>query len=94
MSVKQRLIDKAEIYIVSAILAPLALGGFYAMMDARHEKVGEVKKSEVRLLKRELREKTTYQQLAPSDTYSAAREAEMLNLRDDIEELEKEIPKS
>jgi hypothetical protein len=91
MSVKERLVEKAEIYIVSAIMAPLALAGMWATLDARHEKKGAVAEVEIRELKREQRKLENYQRLSPNSEYSAAREAEISALEDEIEELEREL---
>ena len=49
---------------------------------------GEQRKMEIRSLKRAKRNLENYQRLAPNSEYSAAREAEIAALRDEIEELE------
>ena len=89
MSIKERLVDKAEIYIVSVVLAPLALAGFYALMDARHEPRGAVAEVEIRELTREKRKLETYLELSPRSEYTLSRRAEIRNLTDEIKELEK-----
>tara|TARA_A100001201_G_scaffold143757_1_gene147285 strand:+ start:25637 stop:25930 length:294 start_codon:yes stop_codon:yes gene_type:complete len=95
MNLKARIAEKFETYLlllVSVVLAPLALLGFYAHMDERHDSAGTAEeittKSEVRALKRERRKLETYLELSPRSEYTASRRAEIRALTDEIEELE------
>lgn len=103
MTVKARIVEKFETYLlllVSVVLAPAALIGFYAHMDARHDEKGssqiatqkaldEIRAVEIKELKREKRKLETYLELAPSDTYYLSRKAEIRALDDEIAELER-----
>ena len=95
MNIKQRVWEKLETYVlllVSVVLAPLALVGFYAHMDERHEAKGEAQAAvvelEIRELKREKRKLETYLELSPRSEYTESRKFEIRALADEIEELE------
>ena len=95
MNIKERIWDKFETYVllvISAVLAPLALLGFYSHMDERHEAKGEAQAAvvdlEIRELKRERRKLETYLDLSPRSEYTESRKFEIRALTDEIEELE------
>ena len=87
MDFRQRFRDKAEAYILGAVLLPLSVGGFYSLMDARHEPRGAVDRSELLRTRQEIRQLETYEDLVPSDKYSPARQVLLKELRDDETEL-------
>lgn len=93
MTVKQHVIENLAVYIVTAILLPTAWLGFMTVMDERHEKLGTAVESDLREVKREIRQLQTYQQLAPSDLYGPAREVQIAELQDEAEELERKLSK-
>ncbi len=78
-------------YILLTVLAPLVLGGFFALMDARHDAIGSSVKSELRSVKRALRQQKSLQTMAPSETYGPYREVEIFALEDEVSELEQEL---
>ena len=73
-----------------------ARGSAEAVKVELHEDLGEIyetvsteqRKMEVRQLKRAKRNLENYERLAPNSQYSAARQAEIAALKDEIEELE------
>ncbi len=87
-----RIKEHAEIYILGAI-GTMAFAGFLAFMDARHEGIGEVKKSELRSLNREVLKLKDYQRLAPNSEYSTSRASAIERLETDIQEIEQELTK-
>ncbi len=109
MSIKQRILDNAEIYIGGTILLPLALAGFYATMDARHDRIGaaaeaeeraiqavvdleerqakNAKNDQLRVIRREIRKLQNYEMLSPNSTYSASRQKEIADLKDEEREI-------
>ena len=93
MNIKQHLVENLAIYIVSAVLIPGAWLGFMALMDDRHIKHETAVESELRDVKREIRQLETYQRLAPSDLYGPAREVQIAELEDEAEELERQLGK-
>ena len=91
MNVKEHVLENLAVYIVTAVLIPAAWLGFMAVMDERHEKLGTAIESDLREVKREIRQLQTYQQLAPSDLYGPAREVQIAELQDEAEELERKL---
>lgn len=87
----EHLKSNVEKYILFTVLAPLVLGGFYALMDARHDAIGSSVKSELRSVKRTLRQQRSLQKMAPSETYGPYREVEIYALEDEVSELEQEL---
>ena len=67
------------------------MAGFYAIMDARHEPKGvtksEIKRVEIRSLRREVRKLEGYERLSPNSEYSLSRQAEIAALKDEIKDL-------
>lgn len=93
MNIKDHVLENLSIYIVTAVLIPAAWLGFMTVMDERHEKLGTAVESDLREVKREIRQLQTYQQLAPSDLYGPAREVQIAELQDEAEELERKLSK-
>ena len=105
MSLKERIVDKAEAYVIMGIIGligPLVLAGLYSHLDARHEPAGSVaeaierqernlRKAELNQVRRKIRELKSYERLAPSTTYSAARQSEIDSLTDEEKELERAL---
>ena len=78
-------------YVLLSILLPAAGLGAVAYVDARHEAKGETKRIELRQIRREKRRLESYQRLAPNSEYSAARDAEIEALDDEIDEIVEEL---
>lgn len=97
MNLKQHLIENVAIYIVTAILIPAAWIGFMSVMDSRHEPINRstelVLESELRDVRREIRQQQTLQRLSPSETYGPYREAEIMALEDEADEIERSLGK-
>ncbi|MFZ9064657.1 MAG: hypothetical protein ACO22U_13555 [bacterium] len=91
MNIKDHVLENLAIYVVCAVLIPAAWLGFMAVMDDRHEKMGTAVESDLREVKREIRQLQTYQRLAPSDLYGPAREVQIAELEDEAEELERKL---
>jgi uncharacterized protein (DUF2345 family) len=69
----------------------LTLTGIYTILDARHEKVGEVKRAEIRALSREIRDKQEQLEIAPDARYAPARRKEIARLKQEVKELERDL---
>jgi hypothetical protein len=97
MNLRQHLVENLALYIVTAILIPAAWLGFMSIMDGRHEPKHRstelVLESELRDVKREIRQQQTLQRLSPSETYGPYREAEIMALTDEAEEIERSLGK-
>ncbi len=82
-------------YIATGVVGPfvlsLALGGMFAILDARHEPMGAVKRSEINTIRREIAEKESYLELAPSEVYDVARRVQVGFLQNEILRLEAEM---
>lgn len=77
--------------IVAPITLSLALGGIYALLDARHEPAGAVLKADLRKIDREILDVEDLQQLAPSDLYSASRENKLRRLKVERQKIRDEL---
>lgn len=95
MNLKEHVVQNLAIYVVTAILIPAAWLGFMSIMDSRHEPINRstelVLESELRDVKREIRQQKTLQELSPSEVYGPYREAEIMALTDEAEEIERDL---
>ena len=91
MDIRKHIIENAAIYVVTAVLLPLAWLGFMAVMDTRHEKIGATVESDLREINREIRQLENYERFVPSDDYGPARQAMIAELKDEKEELQRKL---
>lgn len=77
--------------VVAPVILALALGGIYAVLDARHEPAGAVAKSDLRQIDREILETQDLQANAPSELYSVSRENKVRRLKLERRQLRDEL---
>ena len=77
--------------VVAPIIMSLALGGIYAILDARHEPAGAVLKADLRQVERDILDVQDLQRSAPSDLYSTSRENKLRRLKAERREIRDEL---